>query len=149
MLYANLEIVERYNHSSVVSYVDPGRDATISYGSKDFKFSNPRNFAVRLNLKATNGILEVEIKGVSEEEFEIEIVSEKTDVIPCAVKYKYDSSLSEEQEIIETYGANGAKSITYKIKKKNGRIISKDVLSEDSYNPMTKVVKTGSRDKVN
>ena len=29
VLYANLDIVERYNHSSVVSYVDPGRDATL------------------------------------------------------------------------------------------------------------------------
>lgn len=54
VVYANLEIVERYNHSSVVSYVDPGRDATISYGSKDFKFLNSRNYAIKLNVRATN-----------------------------------------------------------------------------------------------
>lgn len=54
VLYANLEIVERYNHSSVVSYLDPGRDATISYGSKDFKFLNSRKYAIKLNARATN-----------------------------------------------------------------------------------------------
>lgn len=46
-------------------------------------------------------------------------------------------------------GANGAKSIAYKITKRKGKIISKDVLSEDNYNPMTKIVKTGSKNLVN
>ncbi len=54
VLYANLEIVERSNHSSVVSYVDCGRDATVSYGSKDFKFKNSRNYAIMLKAKAEN-----------------------------------------------------------------------------------------------
>jgi len=44
-------------------------------------------------------------------------------------------------------GANGAKSITYKVVKKNGRILSTTILSEDSYNPMTKVIRTGSKGK--
>ena len=95
-LYANLEIVERYNHSAVVSYVDPGRDATISYGSRDFKFKNNREYAIKLNARATNGILEMEIKGISEnDDYEVEIISKKTDTIPCNVKYIYDSTLAE------------------------------------------------------
>lgn len=148
ILYANLEIVERYNHSSVVSYVAPGRDATISYGAKDLKFKNPREYAIKINAKASNGILDVEVKGIFEEnEVEIELTSETLEVILCPVKYVYDSSLSENQEIIQTGGANGAKSKAYKIIKKNGRIISKTVLSEDNYNPMTKVIKTGSKNK--
>ena len=150
VLYANLEIVERYNHSSVVSYVDPGRDATISYGTRDFKFKNSRQYAVKLNLRATNGILEVEIKGIKEdEEYEIELSSKKTETILCTTKYVYDSSLSEGQEIVESGGANGAKSIEYKITKKNNRIIKEEILSEDSYNPMTRIIKTGSKNKVN
>lgn len=148
VLYANLEIVERYNHSSVVSYVDPGLDATISYGAKDFKFKNTRNYAIKINARANNGIMEVEIKGIYEdEEYEIEIISKKTEEILCDTKYKYDSSLSESQEVVESRGANGAKSIAYKIVKKNGREISKTVLSEDSYNPMSRVVRTGNKNK--
>lgn len=49
------------------------------------------------------------------------------------------------EEVVQTLGADGAKSIAYKITKKNGMIISKEILSEDSYNPMTKVVRTGSK----
>lgn len=38
VLYANLEIVERYNHGFAPSYVKPGLDATVSWGGPDFKF---------------------------------------------------------------------------------------------------------------
>lgn len=149
-LYANLEIIERYNHSSVVSYLDPGLDATITYGSRDLKFLNSKKYAIRIDMRATNGILEVEIKGIKEgDEPEIELVSERKDIIPCDTKYIYDSSLAEGQEVVETWGANGAKSIAYKIIKKKGIEQSKTVLSEDSYNPMVKVIRTGSREKVN
>lgn len=37
---ANLPVVERYNHSLTVPYVPPGQDATVYYGSRDFKFMN-------------------------------------------------------------------------------------------------------------
>lgn len=149
-LYANLEIVERYNHSSVVSYLDPGLDATITYGSRDLKFSNSKKYAIRIGMRATNGILEVEIKGIKEgTEPEIELVSQVKEIIACDTKYVYDSSLAEGQEVVETWGANGAKSIAYKIVKKKGIEQSKTVLSEDSYNPMVKIIRTGSKDKVN
>ena len=149
-LYADLQIVERYNHSSVVSYLDSGLDATITYGSRDLKFANSKKYAIRIGIKATNGILEVEIKGIKEgNEPEIELVSETKEIIPCDTKYIYDSSLAEGQEVVETGGANGAKSIAYKIVKKKGIVQSKTVLSEDSYNPMLRIIKTGSKEKVN
>lgn len=37
---AGLEIVERHSHSKKVAYVPLGQDATVSYGSTDFKFRN-------------------------------------------------------------------------------------------------------------
>ncbi len=110
VLYANLEIVERTNHSSVVSYVDAGRDATVSYGSKDFKFKNPRNYAIKLKAVAKNGILTIEVWGISEkDDVEIELTSEVTDVIIRNTKYVYDSNLAEGQEIIEAIGADRSK----------------------------------------
>ncbi len=40
LLYAEVEITERYPHSMLVSYVDPSRDAAIAGTSKDLKFVN-------------------------------------------------------------------------------------------------------------
>lgn len=40
---SNLQVVERHPHSLPVSYVPTGRDATVAYGSLDFKFKNNLN----------------------------------------------------------------------------------------------------------
>lgn len=40
VLLAELDIVERYNHSMIVNYVDPSADAAIAGTYKDFKFKN-------------------------------------------------------------------------------------------------------------
>ena len=91
----------------------------------------------------------MQIKGIAQEDdVEVEISSQKTETILCDTKYVYDSSLIGKQDVVESWGANGAKSIAYKTIKKNGGIISKTVLSEDSYNPMVKIVKTGDKSKL-
>lgn len=46
-LYAELEITERYNHSMIVSYVEPSADAAIAESSgKDFKFVNNTEYPI-------------------------------------------------------------------------------------------------------
>lgn len=40
VLRAELEVVERSNHSMIVTYVDPAADAAIAEGVKDFKIAN-------------------------------------------------------------------------------------------------------------
>ncbi len=40
VLFAELEVTKRSNHSMLVSYVDPGRDAAIAGDYKNFKFVN-------------------------------------------------------------------------------------------------------------
>lgn len=148
VLYANLEILERYNHSAVVSYVDSGRDATVSYGTRDFKFKNNRAYAIKIKAEAKNGILTIEVWGISDkEDYEVEIKSEVKDISLFDTKYIYDSSLGRDEEIVEAIGANGMKSVTYKILKKNGAIVSKDILSEDIYKPLIRIIKTGNKMK--
>ena len=40
VMLANLKVTERHAHSYISSYVPIGRDATVSWGSLDFKFKN-------------------------------------------------------------------------------------------------------------
>jgi len=51
VLYANLQIVERCQHSMTVHYVPYGRDAAISWGSADFKFKNTTNVPIKISAK--------------------------------------------------------------------------------------------------
>lgn len=47
VLNAELEVVERYNHSMIVTYVDPSADAAIAESSgKDFKFVNNTEYPI-------------------------------------------------------------------------------------------------------
>ncbi|CFX26640.1 Vancomycin resistance VanW [Syntrophomonas zehnderi OL-4] len=55
VLEAGLQVLERYPHSMRVAYAPPGRDATISWGSADFKFRNNQDFPIKLMLKVEGG----------------------------------------------------------------------------------------------
>lgn len=55
VLYANLGIVERHQHSQRVSYCPLGRDAAIFWGSEDFKFKNTTNYPIKISMKCANG----------------------------------------------------------------------------------------------
>lgn len=66
---AGLEILELHHHSKEVGYVPLGRDATIAYGGKDFKFMNNKDYPVliRTIIDHQAGTLEVQVRaGVQE-----------------------------------------------------------------------------------
>ena len=50
-LRANLEIVERYQHAYVVSYLPAGMDATIYSNRLDFKFKNTTGYPMRVDFR--------------------------------------------------------------------------------------------------
>ena len=52
-LLANLEITERSNHLFETSYVSPSRDATVYWGSIDFKFKNNTGKTIKIVMENT------------------------------------------------------------------------------------------------
>ena len=111
VLYANLEIVERSNHQFVPSYVTASRDATVVYGSIDFKFKNNRDYPIKLVCSVSGGIAKFDIYGLrTNNEYEVEISSYVTGSTA-------DSTYSE----------------AYRILKQNGQVVSTELLSKDTY----------------
>ena len=111
VLYANLEIVERSNHQFVPSYVTASRDATVVYGSIDFKFKNNRDYPIKLVCSVSGGIAKFDIYGLRiDNEYEVEISSYVTGSTA-------DSTYSE----------------AYRILKQNGQVVSTELLSKDTY----------------
>lgn len=142
-LLANLEITERHNHNFETSYVDPGRDATVSWGSLDFKFKNNRNYPIKIKASAENGVVTVDIYGIKQEDDKTVIIESKvTSVIERKTEYKQDNKLEKGQEVIERYGEDGSTSETYKTVLQNGIVISKDIISRDTYSPLSKIIRT-------
>ncbi|MBR3162628.1 MAG: VanW family protein [Clostridia bacterium] len=110
-LYANLDIVERRNHQFVPSYIGAGRDATVVYGSQDFKFKNNRNYAIKITCSVDKGVATFNIYGLKEDsDCEVTITSG-----------------------ITSRGTNSFTSATYKTLKRNGQVISSTTISRDTY----------------
>ena len=111
VIYANLEIVQRSNHQFIPSYVTASRDATVVYGSIDFQFKNNRNYPIKLVCSVSSGIANFQIFGLKQDDdYEVEISSYQTGSTATAIY-----------------------SEAYKILKKDGKVVDKQLLSKDTY----------------
>ena len=143
---ANLKVTVRRNHQFVTSYVPAGWDATVVYGSQDFKFVNTRNHPIRITATVSGGVATITIWGIKEDvEYDVSIESRKTATIPYTTQYIEDPTLPVGQQVIVQQGNNGRKVEAYKVVKLNGKVLSRTLLSKDTYNPMKKIVKVGTR----
>lgn len=146
VVMANLNVTTRRNHQFVTSYVPAGKDATVVWGSQDFKFINTRKNAIRIVATVEGGVATVQIWGVKEEvEYEISIETKKVATIPYTTQYVQDASLPAGQQKIVQSGNNGRKVEAYKVTKLNGKIISSTLLSRDTYNAMQRIVHVGTQ----
>lgn len=144
VLLGNLEIVERRNHSFPTSYVRTGRDATVVYGTIDFQFKNSRSYPIKIEATVKNGIAEFKIHGIQEEkEYEIRILPVTTQSIPYTTSYVQDATLLPGQQVVVQAGQPGYKVTTYIEKRLNGAVVSKEILSNDTYSPMKSIIRVG------
>lgn len=110
-LFANLEMVELHNHQFVPSYVSAGRDATVVYGVKDFKFKNSRKHAIKITCSVSGGIARFEIWGVKEDtEYDVNVYAN-----------------------INVRNSSYIKSSTYRVLKQNGKTIKTENVINSTY----------------
>ena len=144
VVMANLDITERRNHQFVTSYVGAGKDATVVWGSQDFKFKNTRKYPIRITATVQGGVATIQVWGVKEDvEYDISIETKKTATIKYTTEYVQDASLSAGQQKVVQEGNNGRKVEAYKVTRLNGQVISTTLLSKDTYNAMKKIVHVG------
>jgi len=148
VLYANMAIVSRSNHALPVGYVPVSLDATVYYPYLDFKFKNTREYPVKIVATTTSSRkLTIAIYGTKEEkEYDIELTSWVTSSIAPKVQEQKDSSLAKGKTKVIQSGSAGYKSVAYKTVKYNGKIISKVLLSEDSYGSTPKIIAVGTKE---
>ena len=144
-LMSDMEIVERRNHQFVTSYVGAGRDATVVYGSTDFRFKNTRTYPIRIVASAKSGVATVSIFGIKEadREYTYSFSTKTISTIPYSTKYVEDSSLAPGKEVVKQKGANGLVTQTYMTKMLNGKVVSTELLSKDTYSAMQKIIRRG------
>lgn len=144
VLLANLQVTERRNHTYTTSYVAAGKDATVVWGTTDFKFVNSRSYPIKIEASVGGGIVSFKIHGIKEEpEYEVRILPVTTQSIPYTTSYVQDPTLAPGQQIISQSGHAGYKVTTYKELRLNGEVVSKEVISNDTYSPMRTIIRIG------
>ena len=150
VLYSGLEITEARNHSIPSSYIEKGRDATVSYGAVDLKFRNNYQYPILIQNKVINDTIVTTIYGNDRYKREIDIVTELVETIPNKTIVKISSIMYNGENLIQEKGRSGYKIKTYRIyKNKNGEISSKEYINESYYPPINKIIIKGTKIRYN
>ncbi len=151
VLKAELQVDERFNHSMIVSYVDPSADAAISGTSKDFKFTNSTEYPIYIEGYTTSDKkLSFTIYGVETRDpnrtvtYESEVLK-KTE----PQGEKIIANASAQVGTIDVQSAHiGYVAKLWKIVKENGEEVSRTEVNKSSYQmtPKTATVGVASAD---
>ena len=133
---SDLEITERHNHSIPVSYVDKGKDATVSWGAQDFKFKNNTDAPVYIvALLSEDKKVRIGVFGkVLEDGMYITVESEVTHRDKHQTTYQYNAFLSPGTQSELQSGRDGYSAMAYKLYwTKDGEMIKKETLCKSEY----------------
>ncbi|MBP2655075.1 MAG: VanW family protein [Firmicutes bacterium] len=147
VLLANLDVVERTNHSKPLGYVGIGRDATVYYDTLDLKFVNNTDAPIMVLAETRDNTLTVGIAGTRTIAEQVELMSVDRRVIPPNVIKTPDKGLAIGETKVEKAGAPGFEVTTIRVVRSAGREIKREVLAKDSYLAEDTVIKIGVRNK--
>ena len=140
VLHTTLEIVERHAHMYAVEYVPDGMDATVWYGSSDFRFKNNTNYPVKVVTESydKNGsrYLTVKIYGTNEDGRYAVPQRTQYDWITPTTQYKADSSVPRGTTRVDSVqnAYRGRKAQTYRyIYAEDGTLLEKQDMGVSSY----------------
>ncbi len=142
---ADLDIVERSNHSLPVSYVPRGQDATVAFNSIDFKFKNNLQSPIFLVSEVQGNQIQVKIYGKDEERPDIDLVSQVVQVIEPTTEIRYDNSLYVDETQVEREPRTGYRVVTYKVYSENGREVMREEFNRDYYRTVNGIVIQGTK----
>lgn len=142
---ADLKIDERRNHSRPVNYVPMGMDAAVASGLLDLKITNPFDFPVYIKAKADNSDIAFSIVGDTDKKnYDVELVSERAAVLSNKTKNQYTSALPQGSTEVVQSGYTGYSYSSYKIKSKDGEVISREGYLSSHYPSRDTIINIGT-----
>jgi len=143
-LLAGMEIVERGNHNLAVAYVPLGLDATVAWGSQDFRFKNITASPLYIRAIALNGKLTVNIYGDLQFKRHIELSYVVDETIPYITETQRDATLAPGTQKIDHGGQPGYRVRSFRtFYDQNGTAIETELLARDYYRPLNRLVYVG------
>ena len=146
VLRAELQVVERHNHSMVVTYVDKSADAAIAESAgKDFRFVNSSDHPIYIegythDKKITFNVYGVETRDPGRRvDFESEVVSENPP--------KNESIIADSGQVVGyvsvTSAHIGYQARLWKVVYQDGKEVERSIVNESKYNPSPRTAVVG------
>ena len=146
-LNANMEIVERHNHTYAVGYVPDGMDATVWYGSLDFQFRNNTPYPIRLETVYGDSYLTVRIYGTKTDGLHVEMTNRQLSSTPWSTEYQVDSSLSAGQtRVLQTPYTGRVVEAYRNIYDGEGNLVSSTLESKNTYKMRNQIIAVSPAD---
>ena len=144
VLLADLLVIERSNHSLTVPYVPLSRDAAVSWGLQDFKFTNNTENYILINSITTTGSITFEFYSTKSNKI-VELISTTLSRVNAPVLYIDDIVAPFGQNTVVDKGHDGYQSQLIKNVYLNKNRVSSAVVSKDKYITATKIIRRGIR----
>lgn len=137
-MVADLEILLRDNHGFATTYMPLGMDATVSWGSLDFRFRNNSDFPIKITAEATGGTVVVSILGTDTKDHYVKMEYNVLATYHYDTTYKTLSPDNAEgyadgDYIVDPYTGYDIKTYRCKYSKETNELITKDFEASSSY----------------
>ncbi|MBQ5812531.1 MAG: VanW family protein [Clostridia bacterium] len=139
-LHADLKITERYNHSYMITYVPLGEDATVVYGSKDFRFVNDTDYPIKIKVSYGSNSMTVKLIGTNLTGKKVEISTKTLSKTPFEVVYKTDETLEVDTQKVKNNGYTGYTTESYRLVYENGKLVSNTFENKSVYKKLDKLI---------
>ncbi len=148
-LLSDMKIVERRNHMFTVAYVKNGLDATVAYGSIDFRFQNSYTEPVKILATTGGGVLTITILGTKERNIKVDLSTQTLATTAFGTEYVETDDLQPGEQRVKQNGQNGYKVVATKIvKDANGTVLRTENLGTSVYQPLKKIIEVGRETEV-
>lgn len=145
-LNAELDITMRYNHSMIVTYVEPSMDAAIAGTYKDLRIKNNYEYPIYMEGYCSNGIIYFNIYGEETRPSDREVTykSEVLETKKAEVEFKTDASRSYGYYGTEQSAHTGYVAQLWKIVTVGGVEESREVINHSTYQASPKIIAVGT-----
>lgn len=146
VLYADLKVVERRNHSLTVAYVPKGQDATVSYGSIDFKFANNTDYPIKISAATGGGTVTVSLIGTKRDaDRTVQLKHSVVSTTQPTTNETPDPNLPVNTRKVTSTGKTGYVVDTVKTVLENGKEISSSRITRSTYKMVPTEVAVGTQ----
>jgi len=143
-LRGNLKIAARYHHTYPSSYVPIGMDATVDYGNLDFKFTNNYSYPLYIAGSASGGVVSFAIYSNSSlTSTKCTVTNEVYETTQATTQYVNDATIAAGTTVIDQPAHAGYKVRVYRAVYKDGKLVNKETISNDTFNVINGIVKVG------